>query len=97
MVWRIVKRWTQFGALGLAAVVLLLLPSYGNAKDPAAAQKQKASVYVCSCLDSSSCPCLTEAMREGPCACGTKGGPPMRRVDANSNWAKFNRQRMSGK
>jgi hypothetical protein len=33
-------------------------------------------VYVCACLKTKSCPCMTEAKMEGPCACGTHGGPP---------------------
>ncbi len=93
MVWKSAKRRAKVSAAGLALLALVLLPSYGNAKDPAAA-KSKAYVYVCSCDGTSSCPCMTEAKREGPCACGTKGGPPMQRVQANSNWAKYNRDSM---
>ncbi|HUX67975.1 MAG TPA: hypothetical protein VMV31_10870 [Terriglobales bacterium] len=65
---------------------------------PAAASKQKGPYdYVCSCLGTSSCSCMTEAKHEGPCACGTSGGPPMRRVAANSNWAKANRIALAAK
>lgn len=59
-------------------------------------KKKGAVVYVCSCLGTSSCSCMTEAKHEGPCACGTKGGPPMQRVPADSNWAKGNRDALAG-
>jgi hypothetical protein len=52
-------------------------------------------VYVCSCLKTKSCPCLTEAKTEGPCACGTGGGPPMKAVPRNSAWAKANREALA--
>jgi len=49
-------------------------------------------VYVCACLKTKSCPCMTEAKTEGPCACGTSGGPPLKPVPKNSAWAKANRK-----
>jgi hypothetical protein len=49
-------------------------------------------VYVCSCLTTKSCPCMTEAKMQGPCACGTAGGPPMKAVSKKSAWAKENRK-----
>jgi hypothetical protein len=49
-------------------------------------------VYVCACLKTKSCPCMTEAKTEGPCACGTAGGPPLKPVPKNSAWAKANRK-----
>ncbi|MGH9476699.1 MAG: hypothetical protein ACRD1C_10240 [Terriglobales bacterium] len=52
--------------------------------------------YVCACLRKSSCPCMTEARQEGPCACGTKGGPPLKEVLANSAWARYNRKALAG-
>jgi hypothetical protein len=48
-------------------------------------------VYVCACLKTKSCFCMTEAKMEGPCACGTEGGPPMKPVPPDSDWAKENR------
>jgi hypothetical protein len=52
-------------------------------------------VYVCACLKTKSCPCMSEAKTEGPCACGTHGGPPMQRVASDSNWAKQNRDTLA--
>jgi hypothetical protein len=52
-------------------------------------------VYVCACLKTKSCFCMTEAKMEGPCACGTQGGPPMKAVPANSDWAKQNRDALA--
>ena len=49
-------------------------------------------VYVCACLKTKSCPCMTEARMEGPCACGTQGGPPLKAVPKDSAWAKENRK-----
>lgn len=51
-------------------------------------------VYVCACLKTKSCSCMTEAKTEGPCSCGTEGGPPMKAVPKNSAWAKTNRQEL---
>jgi len=48
-------------------------------------------VYVCACLKTKSCSCMTEAKMEGPCACGTEGGPPLKAVAKDSAWAKENR------
>lgn len=52
-------------------------------------------VYVCACLKTKSCSCMTEAKMEGPCACGTAGGPPMKAVAPDSDWAKQNRDELS--
>jgi hypothetical protein len=49
-------------------------------------------VYVCACLKTKSCSCMTEAKTEGPCACGTEGGPPLKAVPKDSGWAKENRK-----
>jgi len=38
---------------------------------------------------------MTEAKMQGPCACGTEGGPPMQAVPANSDWAKENRDALA--
>ena len=55
----------------------------------------KKVVYVCACLGDKSCSCMTEAKTEGPCACGTQGGPPLKPVAANSDWAKENREALA--
>jgi len=52
-------------------------------------------VYVCACLKTKSCSCMTEARMQGPCACGTEGGPPMKAVPSNSDWAKENRDALA--
>lgn len=52
-------------------------------------------VYVCACLKNKSCFCMTEAKMEGPCACGTQGGPPLKAVPSNSDWAKANREALT--
>ncbi|HVA64801.1 MAG TPA: hypothetical protein VNF74_13830 [Terriglobales bacterium] len=70
---------------------------YAEVGAPAGSKKKGAVVYVCSCMGTSSCSCMTEAKHEGPCACGTKGGPPMRQVAADSNWAKANRIALAAK
>jgi hypothetical protein len=58
-------------------------------------QGQTRVVYVCACLKTKSCSCMTEAKMEGPCACGTEGGPPMKAVSPDSDWAKQNREALA--
>lgn len=55
----------------------------------------KSVVYVCACLKTRSCACMTEAKMQGPCACGTEGGPPMKAVPSDSDWAKQNREALA--
>ena len=57
-------------------------------------EKEKV-VYVCACLKTKSCSCMTEAKTGGPCACGTAGGPPMKAVPRDSDWAKENREALA--
>lgn len=83
-------------ALGFAT----LLPMSGGAKNPAptlatATPSQGKMVYVCACLKNKSCSCMTEAKMEGPCACGTEGGPPLKAVPKDSAWAKENRDALA--
>jgi hypothetical protein len=52
-------------------------------------------VYVCACLKTKSCSCMTEAKTGGPCACGTEGGPPLEAVPKDSAWAKENRDALA--
>ena len=56
---------------------------------------KKSMVYVCACMGNKSCSCMTEAKTEGPCACGTQGGPPLKAVPADSDWAKENRDALA--
>lgn len=73
---------------------LALLAARGDAQD---AEKPPAGkvVYVCACLKTKSCSCMTEAKTEGPCACGTEGGPPLKAVPKDSAWAKANRKALA--
>lgn len=68
-------------------------------KNPPSADAQDPSdvVYVCACLKTKSCACMTEAKTEGPCACGTEGGPPLTAVPRDSAWARANREALAGK
>lgn len=67
-----------------------------SATDSKSHSKDKSNVvYVCACLTTKSCSCMTEARMEGPCACGTQGGPPMKAVQSDSDWAKQNRDALA--
>lgn len=87
----------------LACVLLLLLVVYipagtafsGKRNKETKANSAKDTVYVCACLKNKSCSCMTEARTEGPCACGTQGGPPLKPVAADSDWAKENREALA--
>jgi hypothetical protein len=88
--------------LKLASQVLVLmsllafLPSSGGSQDQNQPKKKKEDVvYVCACLKNKSCSCMTEAKMEGPCACGTEGGPPLKAVPKDSDWAKENRDALA--
>jgi len=84
--------------VALLSLVAFLLSSSGfqsqaqNSSDQMKGEKTNGKVvYVCACLKDKSCSCMTEAKMEGPCACGTQGGPPLKAVPKNSDWAKYNR------
>jgi len=78
----------------LGYLSLLLLVFAFTSADAGSSSKKK-SVYVCACLKDKSCACMTEAKMQGPCACGTEGGPPMKEVPADSDWAKQNRDALA--
>ena len=83
-----------------ALFVLLLLtfipPPGGSQNQPQTPPQSRSNVvYVCACLKTKSCSCMTEAKTEGPCACGTKGGPPLKAVPRDSAWAKDNREALA--
>ena len=42
-------------------------------------------------LKTKSCSCMTMAKTGGVCACCPNGGPPLKAVQGNSDWAKENR------
>lgn len=100
------KHLTRFAVIAAALVFSMAgTPARHSCASPSAKQtatemqsgtKSKAkTVYVCACLKTKSCSCMSMAKTEGPCACGTEGGPPMKAVPANSAWAKENRQALS--
>lgn len=72
--------------------MLAVIPSSGGT--PRHSQNNGNVVYVCACLKTKSCSCMTEAKMEGPCACGTEGGPPLKAVPKDSDWAKANRDEL---
>jgi hypothetical protein len=85
--------------------LLIFIPSSNQAQEPfqnsalisnEQSQPQRSgTVYVCACLKTRSCDCMTEAKMEGPCACGREGGPPMKAVPSDSDWAKTNRDALA--
>ena len=94
----------QSTGMSLCLFLLAFLSSSGGsanqagqpAADPQDQPQAKGKVvYVCACLKTKSCACMTEAKMEGPCACGTEGGPPMKPVSPDSDWAKENRKALA--
>lgn len=90
---------TRYASVSLLLLLLAFIPAdAGSSSKPEQAGKerqQKGTVYVCACLKTKSCFCMTEAKMQGPCACGTEGGPPMKAVSADSDWAKQNRDALA--
>lgn len=82
------------GVTVIGLLMFALAPAQGRTRKQR--KKKKADVvYVCACLGTRSCSCMSEAKMEGPCACGTQGGPPMKAVPAKGAWAKQNRQELA--
>lgn len=93
---KITKDQVAWSAAVLVLFCVALIPAKGGPRDvPSDKTKKDKVVYVCACLKTKSCPCLTEAKMEGPCACGTEGGPPLKAVPADSDWAKENREQLA--
>jgi len=94
---RITKVNVRLVIATLGLVSLALVPAMGRTHKQAAHNMQEKGqvVYVCACLKTKSCSCMTEAKMEGPCACGTQGGPPMKAVPSDSEWAKQNRDALA--
>jgi hypothetical protein len=93
-------RFRMKPTLVVIAVVTLatILGSVASQSAPtrtAPAKDKEKVVYVCACLKTKSCSCMTEAKTKGPCACGTAGGPPMKAVAPDSDWAKENREALA--
>jgi hypothetical protein len=88
------KTHTTLALTALALFLVALVPANGRShKDKS--KKDTDVVYVCACLTTKSCSCMSEAKMGGPCACGTEGGPPMKVVAAHSDWAKQNRDALA--
>ncbi len=94
---KITKANMSLAAATLALCALALIPAKARTHNqPTHNIHQKANVvYVCACLKTKSCSCMTEAKMKGPCACGTEGGPPMKPVPSDSDWAKQNRDALA--
>lgn len=83
-------------ATGIVTLLMVLPATGGPSKHNAGKTENKNDVvYVCACLNTKSCSCMTEAKMEGPCACGTQGGPPLKAVSKDSDWAKQNREELA--
>ncbi len=98
------RKQTQYRAVLLALLCsLTMLAASGSSRNQFGnssvnemqAPTEEGVVYVCACLKTKSCFCMTEAKMEGPCACGTQGGPPMKAVKSDSAWAKENRDALT--
>jgi hypothetical protein len=86
--------------MGLTAPIFSLLPfstsiraitgsqSHPENQPATDSQSQTKVVYVCACLKTKSCSCMTEAKMEGP---------PMKAVPPDSDWAKQNREALAKK
>jgi len=84
---------SRFLATLILLSLLAVIPSSGGT--PNHSQSGGGVVYVCACLKTKSCSCMTEAKMEGPCACGTEGGPPLMAVPKDSDWARANREELA--
>lgn len=88
----VVRNRTRLICVSFVLLLLAFLPAGSLAKSD---KGEKKVVFVCACLKDKSCSCMTEAKMQGPCACGTEGGPPMKAVPADSDWAKQNRDALA--
>jgi hypothetical protein len=92
------RMWLASFVFALLLPLAFIRSSDGSQDQPAGdAQGNRKVVYVCACLKTKSCSCMTEAKMKGPCACGTEGGPPMKAVPSDSDWAKQNREALAKK
>ena len=93
------NRTVSTAGIFVLLLLLALIPAPGGSQNqlPGAMQMQSKGnvVYVCACLKTRSCECMTEAKAEGPCACGTQGGPPLKAVPSDSSWARENRSQLA--
>jgi hypothetical protein len=91
------NRTVSTAGIFVLLLLLALIPAPGGSQNqlPGAMQNKGNVVYVCACLKTRSCECMTEAKSEGPCACGTQGGPPLKAVPSDSSWARENRSQLA--
>jgi hypothetical protein len=93
------KRTGLTACLFVLLLLLALIPVPGGSQNqlPGTMQMQNKGnvVYVCACLKTRSCECMTESKTEGPCSCGTHGGPPLKAVPSDSAWARENRSELA--
>ncbi len=95
------KLGRRAAALTVLSFSLLSLSSFGGhekgTRSGAKPDKQTKNdvVYVCACLKTKSCSCMTMAKTGGVCACGPNGGPPLKAVQHDSDWAKENRDALA--
>jgi len=94
---RLTKTKILWSLVLVGVLFFALIPVIGRSHFAFARSKHDKgkTVYVCACLKTKSCSCMTEAKMEGPCACGTQGGPPMQAVASDSDWAKQNRDALA--
>jgi hypothetical protein len=87
------KSWFTQRTLLLGAALMLCFGTVqlASARPAARTVKKGKMVYVCSCMKTKSCPCMTMAAKEGKCACGA-GSPEMKAVPRKSAWAGENRK-----
>ena len=90
--------WEKFArrvvAMSFLSFSMLCLSSFGGSRGgwrSGAHPDKHDVVYVCACLKTKSCSCMTMAKTGGVCACGPTGGPPLKAVPRDSDWAKENR------
>jgi hypothetical protein len=77
--------------LGMAFALCLGLVQIGSARTPQTeTSKAKTDVYVCDCMGTKSCPCMSMSNKEGKCPCGKE----MKAVARDSTWAKHNRKEL---
>ncbi len=82
---------TWLATLGAAVVLVFAAGQMGSAHAAQAhAAKAGKDVYVCDCMGGKSCPCMGMAKKEGKCVCGKE----MKKVAADSAWAKHNRKEL---
>jgi hypothetical protein len=82
-------------ALFVVLLLLAIIPSPGGSRNQTPPQSKSKLVYVCACLKTESCSCMTEAKTEGPCTRGTQHGPLLKAVPRDSAWAKHNREALA--